>query len=273
MLCHTVTTAACLLLPSTLCDNMPKTQKISTVSQQEGPPSSIHEEVQGARWVVAEEATMVATLLLQKASGNASESGFKPVVWAVVVHTVGIATAEPLKKTLFQCKTCYHRVSAQYYIYVLLSADYLQLKAKYKSVQTLCRLSGFGWDEGEKMVTAPLQVWDTYLQISQLSSCVSFQLTTSYVQSHHKAKKFMTKTFPLFDNLAELCDAVIMTGVGAFRGTGDSSNEQDAKGSVEEEDDYEEQAVSTEPASSEDLASSAETAVSEDWDTDDPMVL
>ena len=63
----------------------------------------------------------------------------------------------------------------------------------------------------------------------------------------------MTKPFPFFDNLAELCDAVIMTGVGAFRGTGDSSNEQDAEGSVEEED-YEEQAVS------------------EDWDIDEPMV-
>src|SRR5882724_8317195 len=106
---------------------------------------------------------MIATLLLQKASGNASESGFKPVVWAVVVHAMGIATAEPLKKTLLQSKTCYHRVSVQYYIYVLLSTE--------------------------------------YLQVSQLSSCVSFQLTTSY-QSHHKAKKFMTK---IFDDLAELC--------------------------------------------------------------------
>ena len=78
-----------------------------------------------ARWVVAEQAMMVAALLLQKATGNASESGFKPAVWAVVVHAVGVATAEPVKKTLLQCKTCYHRVSVQYYIYVLLSSEYL----------------------------------------------------------------------------------------------------------------------------------------------------
>src|SRR5882724_9838468 len=29
----------------------------------------------------------------------------------------------------------------------------------------------------------------------------------------------MTKAFPLYDELAELCDAVIATGAGAFRGT------------------------------------------------------
>jgi len=36
----------------------------------------------------------------------------------------------------------------------------------------------------------------------------------SYVQSHPKAKRFMTKSFPLFDDLVELCDAVIVMGVG-----------------------------------------------------------
>ena len=46
-----------------------------------------------------------------------------------------------------------------------MSTDYLQLKAKYKIVQTLCKLSGFGWDKGEQMVTTPLQVWDAYLQV------------------------------------------------------------------------------------------------------------
>ena len=112
---------------------------------------------------------MVATLLLQKATGNASESGFKPVVWAVVVHAVGVATAEPVKKTVLQCKTCYHRVRPQSYIYVHLAAECLQLKAEYKTVRTLRGLSGFGWDKGEQMVTAPLQVWDNYLQVSQLS--------------------------------------------------------------------------------------------------------
>src|SRR5882724_2579773 len=68
-------------------------------------------------------------------------------------------------------------------------------------------------------------------------------------------KKIMTKSFPLFDDLAELCDVVIATGVGAFNGTGDTLNEQDAEGSDDdEEEDYK------------------EPAVSKDWDIDEPMV-
>src|SRR5882724_11074849 len=36
----------------------------------------------------AEESTIIATLLLQKAAGNSSESGFKPAVWPLVVDAV-----------------------------------------------------------------------------------------------------------------------------------------------------------------------------------------
>jgi len=39
------------------------------------------------------------------------------------------------------------------------------------------------------------------------------------LQSHEKAKKYMNKPFPLYDNLVALCNAVIETRVGAFRGT------------------------------------------------------
>ena len=54
----------------------------------------------------------------------------------------------------------------------------------------------------------------------------------------------MTKLFPLYDNLVELCNAVIATGAGAFRGTGDTSNEQDDEGSdLEGEELYEEWAI------------------------------
>src|SRR5882724_6901422 len=128
-----------------------------------------------------------------------------------------------------------------------LAADHLQLKAEYKTVRTLCGLSGFGWDEGLQMMTAPLQVWESYIQVMWVSSYVSFLLTISYAQSHPKAKKFMTKPFPLYNDLVELCDAVIATGAGAFRGTGDTSTEQDAEGSdVEGEELYEERAVHVE---------------------------
>ena len=66
-----------------------------------------------ARWVTAEEASIITTLLLQKAAGNSSESGFKLAVWPLVVDAVREATSDTVKKTLQHCKTCHHRVHAQ----------------------------------------------------------------------------------------------------------------------------------------------------------------
>ena len=56
------------------------------------------------------------------------------------------ATTEDVGKDIAQCNTCYHKT------------NYLQLKSDYKLVKTLRGLSGFGWDEGDQMVTAPLAV-------------------------------------------------------------------------------------------------------------------
>jgi Myb/SANT-like DNA-binding domain len=41
-----------------------------------------------------------------------------------------------------------------------------QFKEEYKIVKTLWSLSGFGWDDSKKMVTAEPQVWDAYLKVS-----------------------------------------------------------------------------------------------------------
>ena len=56
------------------------------------------------------------------------------------------------------------------------------------------------------------------------------------LQSYVKVKKYMTKLFLLYDDLAALCNAVIVTGVGTFRGTCDGSPDCDAEGSEEDED-------------------------------------
>jgi len=50
------------------------------------------------------------------------------------------------------------------------------------------------------------------------------------LQSHEKAKKYMNKPFPLYDDLVALCNVVIATRVGAFRGTCDGSSDHDAEG-------------------------------------------
>ena len=56
------------------------------------------------------------------------------------------------------------------------------------------------------------------------------------LQSHVKAKKYMAKLFLLYDDLAALCDVVIVTRVGTFRGSGYGSTDCDAEGSEQDED-------------------------------------
>jgi len=102
---------------------MTKSAKNSTVSKANTPLPSMKKRKDPARWVAAEEAAIIATLLLQKAAGNSSESGFKPAVWPLVVDAVREATSETVKKNLLQCKTCYHRVCAQLSICVHAVAD------------------------------------------------------------------------------------------------------------------------------------------------------
>jgi len=70
-----------------------------------------------SKWSSAEEAAMIATLLVQKQAGNASESSFKPSVWSLVVAAVEEATTEDVGKDIAQCKTCYHKVSRFFSIF------------------------------------------------------------------------------------------------------------------------------------------------------------
>ena len=60
-----------------------------------------------------------------------------------------------------------------------------------------------------------------------------FDKVLTKIQRHEKAKHFMTKVFPLFDDIVELCDDAIETGTGEFWVTGQASSEQDADGSGE----------------------------------------
>jgi len=46
----------------------------------------------------------------------------------------------------------------------------------------------------------------------------------------------MTKAFPLYDDLATLCNTIIAMGVGAFRATCEVSSDCDVEGSADEQD-------------------------------------
>ena len=66
----------------------------------------------------------------------------------------------------------------------------LQLKGEYKQVKTWHVFSGFGWDEGDQMVTAPMAVWDPYVKIPSFMLQLTFIIIlTLKLQCHEKAKK------------------------------------------------------------------------------------
>ncbi|KAJ7222251.1 hypothetical protein GGX14DRAFT_341407, partial [Mycena pura] len=72
------------------------------------------------------------------------------------------------------------------------------LKQSYREVRTLLGLSGFGWNEGLKIVTASAEVWDLYLE------------------AHPKMKKWRSKPFPIYEDMFFLVEGtIIATGVGA----------------------------------------------------------
>jgi len=94
-----------------------------------------------------------------------------------------------------------------------------------------------------QLVTVPDQVWDSFLKVSVLLFIVRSLLTSNTCQSYPISSPFKKKGFPLFDELTYLCDDVLATGVGAFRGTGMGSGDLDGEGTVEEEDEEEEEGM------------------------------
>jgi len=77
----------------------------------------------------------------------------------------------------------------------------LQLKGEYEQVKTLHALLGFGWDEGDQMVSAPMAVWDPYVKVPSLELQLTYIIIlTIKLQCHEKAKQFIMKLFPLYAN-------------------------------------------------------------------------
>ncbi|KAJ7085990.1 hypothetical protein B0H15DRAFT_748921, partial [Mycena belliarum] len=114
-----------------------------------------------------------------KKQGFQSDSGWKPQLWA---HC-----AEALKDSPGPIKT----------------ADKIQdhfgnvrkyLKAAFLAVQSLRQQSGFGWDDGLKMVTASDEVWAAYLE------------------KRPKVKKWRKSPFPLYDDMLFLVEGIVATG-------------------------------------------------------------
>src|SRR5882724_7877177 len=101
------------------------------------------------------------------------------------------------QKDSLPCKICYHCMS---FLFFFLSFLYLnlslQLKGEYKVVKTLLSLSGFGWDEGDQMVTAPMSVWLLRLITFALPILMIFSSIATTPPVHLSANPMKPKLIP-----------------------------------------------------------------------------
>ncbi|KAJ7195094.1 hypothetical protein GGX14DRAFT_475363 [Mycena pura] len=108
-----------------------------------------------AHWSVADDAVLVRAMRDAKDAGFQSDSGWKPQTWARVA--LALANSPGVPKVSEKCQDRFGT-----------------LKQSYREVRTLLGLSGFGWNEGLKIVTASAEVWDAYLEVRHTSSTVTW---------------------------------------------------------------------------------------------------
>ncbi|KAF7358753.1 MYB transcription factor 08 [Mycena sanguinolenta] len=73
-----------------------------------------------------------------------------------------------------------------------------EFKKAFLEVKKLRGLSGFGWDDGRKMVTASDEIWD------------------AYIAAHEKAAYWRKHPYPLYDEMLILVEGVVATGASVF---------------------------------------------------------
>jgi hypothetical protein len=138
-----------------------------TTAAQPGDPAAAQPPTTGkarVRWTSADDALIVATLTAAKANGLQADSGWKPVVWQRCADALKDSLGPP--KTSKKCQDHWGR-SVSLLLISVTETDRRQLKKDFKDVQGLRDLSGFGWDDGLKMVTATDPVWDDLLKVSK----------------------------------------------------------------------------------------------------------
>ncbi|KAH9051486.1 hypothetical protein EDB87DRAFT_1694566 [Lactarius vividus] len=124
-----------------------------------------------AEWSRADEATLVRTLAEEKAKGNWGSNLPKAAAWAACQ----LALVDSEKKSGGGAKTIDS-----------IKNKWQRFKHEFYAVQDLQAVSGFRWNDQEKIVTAPADVWD------------------AYIKTHPHANKFRRRRFLLYDTIADL---------------------------------------------------------------------
>ena len=114
-------------------------------------------------WTDADDAALIRKLRDCKDIGMQSDSGWKPQVWHLCAEALkgsagGIKTAEKIADH-------YTNVSPLSSSQIRDHTDLVKLKSAFVTVSKLREQSGFGWDDGLKMVTASDEVWEAYIMV------------------------------------------------------------------------------------------------------------
>ncbi|KAK7017748.1 hypothetical protein R3P38DRAFT_3320499 [Favolaschia claudopus] len=137
----------------------PRRRNKATVDEDDPDEPPAAPKQTRVRWTASDDKIVVDTLKQAKKDGLQADSGWRPVVWGKCAEA---------------------------------------LKDNFKDLHGLRDLSGFGWDDGLKMVTATDGVWADLLK------------------RHPEHERWRSTPFPLYDSILELVEGVVATGVGAF---------------------------------------------------------
>jgi hypothetical protein len=125
-------------------------------------------EKSATKWTTADEATLLLTLCNEKSNGSWGDNNPKPSAYTAC--ELALAGSEKISgggpKVLSAIKSRWQRVPHSFVDIFSLSDQIDQLKQEFDIVKQLRGLSGFGWDDDKKLVTAMADVWERYLEVS-----------------------------------------------------------------------------------------------------------
>ncbi|OAX39376.1 hypothetical protein K503DRAFT_645862, partial [Rhizopogon vinicolor AM-OR11-026] len=135
-------------------------------------------------WKSSDDAVLVATLLKEREEGHQFDSGFKLKSFVACAKALkgSERTSGGVAKTSGSCHDHWGK-----------------LKKDFAVIKKLREQSRFSWDDTLKIVTAPPDVWEKYLE------------------THKKAKVWRKKSFPLYDSIQILVEGIVATGESVFR--------------------------------------------------------
>ena len=127
---------------------------------------------QRAVWNADTDMILLETLFKQRDQGMQTSNGnWHNAAWSSAEKALSGTEVVygGLKKTGSSCQNHWNSVCAPLFCNVFYLNYALKLKKEYKEVKHIRDLSGFGWDDAKKVVTATPEVWEALLAVCFLS--------------------------------------------------------------------------------------------------------